>query len=168
MPSDLLVTLLEAMCARGHPPDALSRAWGEDETLIIRWRWWRTGAIRQYPYTIQRPVMMPRWRSVRAAGGGPRMPHALDDSEFWSQPVELVMPLSIALAIHGHLLLALRHPDTRDHHLRPAVVRAARRLGDLLVARGALTATELAVIEGDEARAGGLQPTEPSWTEDRR
>jgi hypothetical protein len=96
------------------------------------------------------------------------MPHPLDDAACWTQPIELVIPLGIALAMHGHLCLALRHPGTRDHPLRPAVVRAVRRLGDLLVARGALTATELATIEGDEARAGGLQPTEPAGPEDRR
>jgi hypothetical protein len=96
------------------------------------------------------------------------MPHPLDDAEFWSQPVELVIPLWIALAMHGYLLLSLRHPDTVGHHERPAVVRAVRRLGVLLVERGGLTADELAVIEGEEAQQGGLSPTEPAWREDRR
>jgi len=96
------------------------------------------------------------------------MPRDLKDAEFWSQPVELVIPLWIAMAMHGFLCLALRHPGTRDHVQRPAVVRAVRRLGDLLVARGGLTAVELAAIEGDEAQAGGLQPREPGWPEERR
>jgi len=96
------------------------------------------------------------------------MPHRLDDIAFWQQSTELVMPLWIAMAIHGYLCLALRDPRTRTDHQRPAVVRAVRRLGELLVARGGLTAVELAVIEGTEAQAGGLQPDEPGWTEDGR
>ena len=96
------------------------------------------------------------------------MPHDLEDAHFWSQPVELVIPLWIAMGMHGYLCQALRDPRTRTDHQRPAVVRAVRRLGDLLVARGGLTAVELAAIEGTEAQAGGLSPTEPSWTEDGR
>jgi hypothetical protein len=96
------------------------------------------------------------------------MPHDLQDAGFWSQPVELVIPLWIAMAIHGYLCQALCDPGTRDDFQRPAVVRAVRRLGELLVARGGLTEVELAVIEGTEAQAGGLQPTERAWREDRR
>jgi hypothetical protein len=64
------------------------------------------------------------------------MPHRLDDTDFWNDAVELVVPLWVAMAVHGYCCLGLRHPETRDNAQRPAVVRAVRRLGDLLVARG--------------------------------
>jgi hypothetical protein len=89
--------------------------------------------------------------------------HDLTDTDFWNDPVELVMPLFIAMAVHGHLCLALRHPGTQHTTLRPAVVRAVRRLGDLLVDRGALTKDELALLERVEAEEGGLSPDEPGW-----
>jgi hypothetical protein len=85
------------------------------------------------------------------------------DLEFWNAPVELVIPLWVAMGLHGYACLGLRHPGTQDSALRPAVVRAVRRLGDLLVARGAITREELAVIEQTEAEAGGLSPEEPGW-----
>jgi hypothetical protein len=47
---------------------------------------------------------------------------------------------------------------------RAATVRAVRRLGDLLVERGAITREELRQLEQVEAEAGGLQPDEPGWT----
>jgi hypothetical protein len=89
------------------------------------------------------------------------MPHALDDTAFWSQDIALHVPLYVALAMHGYLCLALRHPDTRELGNRPMAVRAVKRLGQLMVAVGALTAEELAVIERVEAEEGGLQPGEP-------
>jgi hypothetical protein len=71
------------------------------------------------------------------------MPHDLGDANFWNDAVELVVPLGIAMAMHGCCCLGLRHPDTSDHALRPHVVRAVRRLGDLLVARGKMDWTFL-------------------------
>lgn len=91
------------------------------------------------------------------------MPHDLRDVAFWNEGVDLVLPLWIAMSLHGFALLGLRHPETRDLAQRPAVVRAVRRLGDLLVARGALTREELAQLEQTEAAEGGLHHDEPGW-----
>lgn len=66
------------------------------------------------------------------------------------------------MAVHGHLCLALRHPGTRDLTTRPLVVRAVKRLGQLMVQQGAFTVEELAAIERVEAEEGGLQPDEPT------
>jgi hypothetical protein len=89
------------------------------------------------------------------------MPHRVDDAAFWEQDIALHVPLYVALAMHGHLCLALRHPGTRDTESRPMVVRAVKRLGQLFVEQGALTSDELAAIERLEAEEGGLQPDEP-------
>src|SRR5919109_563783 len=89
------------------------------------------------------------------------MPHRVDDAAFWQQDIALHVPLYVALAMHGHLCLALRHPGTREHESRPMAVRAVKRLGQLMVHVGALTAEELAAIEQIEAEEGGLQPGEP-------
>jgi hypothetical protein len=91
------------------------------------------------------------------------MPHDLTDEPFWNQAVDLVVPLWVAMAIHGYCCLGLRHPETRDNAQRPAVVRAVRRLGDLLVDRGAITREELSLLERLEAEHGGLQPDDQSW-----
>lgn len=91
------------------------------------------------------------------------MPHDFEDTPFWNDPVELVLPVWVAMALHGYACLGLRHPDTQDGAMRPAVVRAVRRLGDLLVARGAITHEELRLLERLEAEHGGLQPDEPGW-----
>jgi hypothetical protein len=91
------------------------------------------------------------------------MPHDLEDVTFWNDAVDLVVPLWVAMAIHGYCCLGLRHPDTHEGAMRPAVVRAVRRLGDLLVSRGAITREELQLLERLEAENGGLQPEEPSW-----
>lgn len=91
------------------------------------------------------------------------MPHDLSDADFWNDAVELVVPLWVAMSLHGYACLGLRHPGTHDNALRPAVVRAVRRLGDLLVARGAITRAELSILEQVEAEHGGLQPEEPGW-----
>jgi hypothetical protein len=85
------------------------------------------------------------------------MPHRVDDAAFWEQDIALHVPLYVALAMHGHLCLALRHPGTRELESRPMVVRAAKRLGQLMVAMKALSAQELAVIEKLEA-AGTRRP----------
>jgi hypothetical protein len=89
--------------------------------------------------------------------------HEFTDTAFWQEPVELVIPLWVAMSLHGFACLGLRHPGTRDHANRAATVRAVRRLGDLLVARGAITTEELAMLESVEAQEGGLQPDEPGW-----
>jgi len=91
------------------------------------------------------------------------MPHRVDDVEFWNQGIELVIPLWVAMSLHGYACLGLRHPEAQDGAMRPAVVRAVRRLGDLLVARGALRRDELALLERLEAANGGLQADEPGW-----
>jgi hypothetical protein len=70
----------------------------------------------------------------------------------------------VALAMHGFLCLALRHPGTRDNESRPMAVRAVKRLGRLMVEVGAFTPEELAAIEQLEAEEGGLQPDEPMDT----
>jgi hypothetical protein len=90
--------------------------------------------------------------------------HAYTDLSFWHQPVELVMPLWVAMSVHGVLCLGLRHPDTRGLANRAATVRAVRQLGDLLVAKGAITRARLRQLEQVEADAGGLSPDEPGWT----
>jgi hypothetical protein len=89
------------------------------------------------------------------------MPHAFEDTAFWEQEIELHIPLYVALAMHGYLCLALRHPGTRELKNRPMAVRAVKRLGQLMVATGALTREELAALEQLEAEEGGLHPDEP-------
>jgi len=92
------------------------------------------------------------------------MPHPFEDHALWQQDIELHVPLYVAMAMHGFLCLALRHPGTCDNKSRPMAVRAVKRLGSLMVAQAALTAEELADIEHTEAEAGGLQPGEPMDT----
>ena len=46
------------------------------------------------------------------------MPHNLEDAAFWSQPVELVMPLWIAMSLHGYA--SLLHVAV---HLWPCLAR---------------------------------------------
>jgi hypothetical protein len=92
------------------------------------------------------------------------MPHPCEDTAFWAQDIALHVPLYVAMAMHGYLCLALRHPGTRELSNRPVAVRAVTRLGQLFVQHGALTAEELAALEQLEAEEGGLQPDEPMDT----
>lgn len=71
------------------------------------------------------------------------------------QDIELHVPLYVAMAMLGHLCLALRHPGTRGNQTRPMVVRVVRRLGQLLVAKGALADDELEDVEQLEAQPEG-------------
>jgi hypothetical protein len=69
--------------------------------------------------------------------------------EFWTQPVQLELSLLTAMAMHGNLCLALRHPQNNGHS-RPVITAAIRALGDILVEAGALSAERVAEIEREE------------------
>jgi len=77
------------------------------------------------------------------------------DPQLWLQRVTLEGDLLTWLAVHGYLCLALRHPAMTgpSRHLVAAVVR---QLGEVLVARGALTAAELAEVSRGEAADDGF------------
>jgi len=82
------------------------------------------------------------------------MPHS--DEAVWMQRITLELNLLTIMALHGNLCLALRHPANRgpSTHLVAAVVR---QLGEVLLARGALTAAELADVYAVEAEEGGCR-----------
>lgn len=69
--------------------------------------------------------------------------------EFWQQTVLLQVDLLTAMAIHGNLLLSLRHPANNGMS-RVCVEAAVRTLGLLLIEAGALTGDRWAAIERDE------------------
>lgn len=83
------------------------------------------------------------------------MPSA--DPAVWLQRITLNMSLYQALALHGHLLLSLRHPGAwAPGPTREAVEDAVAILSRMLVHRGGLTDTELRRCFAVEAEAGGM------------
>jgi len=73
----------------------------------------------------------------------------------WMQHVTRELNLLTIMAIHGNLCLALRHPANRGPSTQ-LVAAVVRQLGEVLVARGALTAAELAEVYAVEAKEDGF------------
>ena len=78
------------------------------------------------------------------------------DETVWRKHVTLELSLLTVMAVHGNLCLALRHPANRGPSTR-LVVALVRQLGEFLVARGALTAAELAEVYAVESAEGGFR-----------
>lgn len=78
------------------------------------------------------------------------------DETVWRQHVTLELNVLTVMAIHGNLCLALRHPANRGPSTR-LVAAVVHQLGELLVARGALTAAELAEVYAVETEEGGFR-----------
>lgn len=93
-----------------------------------------------------------------------------DDPEFWKhiivnggkiwtegfQLTFLFTPLNL-MALHGFLCLALRHPGTKDHPCRHAIVELVKQIGITLIDIGVLTPEQLTQIEKTEAEATDLK-----------
>jgi len=77
------------------------------------------------------------------------------DETVWRQRVTLDLNLLTIMAIHGNLCLALRHPANSGPSTQ-LVAAVVRQLGEVLVARRALTAAELAEVYAVEAKADGF------------
>lgn len=75
--------------------------------------------------------------------------------DYWLRP--LIIPVTtntlIAMAVHGALCLALRHPSFKGRS-RKMVVEFTKSLGRWLVQAGALTSEQLRITERKEAREG--------------
>ena len=75
--------------------------------------------------------------------------------DFWMKP--LILPVTTntltAMAVHGALCLALRHPQFKGQS-RQMVVEFTKSLGEWLVTAGALTPEQLRSAERLEAREG--------------
>lgn len=79
-----------------------------------------------------------------------------NDPDFWNRLMEFRLyasPIEL-LAIHGFLLLALRHPGTKDHELRSSIIRLVKHMGEQLVMQGSLTTDALREIQGTEVEEG--------------
>jgi hypothetical protein len=91
--------------------------------------------------------------------------------DFWLRPI--IIPVTTdtltAMAVHGALCLALRHPHFKGRS-RKFVVEFTRSLGKWLVTAGALTPEQLASAEQLEAKQGSkdLQEGEIPLEELRR
>lgn len=92
-----------------------------------------------------------------------------DDPEFWKpifvnghnwteqfQITFVFNPLNL-MAMHGFLCLALRHPGTKDHACRSAIVELVKQIGRTLIDLGVLTPEQLTQIEKIEAEATDLK-----------
>ncbi|HWQ96305.1 MAG TPA: hypothetical protein VN368_02920 [Candidatus Methylomirabilis sp.] len=78
-----------------------------------------------------------------------------NNPQFWTRELEInfvTNPLNL-MALHGFLCLALRHPGTRDHSCRSAIVQVVKQIGKTLVELGALSPEQLTQIEKIEAEA---------------
>lgn len=75
--------------------------------------------------------------------------------KYWLKP--LIIPISTntltAMAVHGALCLALRHPNFRGR-TRKFVIEFTKSLGEWLVTAGALAPEQLAAAEQLEAEEG--------------
>ena len=75
--------------------------------------------------------------------------------DYWLKP--LIIPVTTntltAMAVHGALCLALRHPQFRGQS-REFVVEFTKSLGEWLVTAGALTPEQLVNAQQLEAREG--------------
>jgi hypothetical protein len=79
------------------------------------------------------------------------------DAAVWQQRVALNLSLFQALALHAHLLLALRHPGAAEPGLtRETVEETVAVLSRLLLHHGALTAAEVRDCFTVEAGAHGM------------
>jgi hypothetical protein len=80
-----------------------------------------------------------------------------EDPAVWQQRVALNMSLFQVMAVHGHLLLALRHPGAQAPGLtREAVEDTVAILSRMLVAYGGLTEAELRYVIGVEQPMGSF------------
>jgi hypothetical protein len=66
--------------------------------------------------------------------------------------IEIETELLVWLAVHGNLVLALRHPDNRGPS-RALVKRFAAHLLEILVAHELLSQEEAAAVEQEQAAA---------------
>jgi hypothetical protein len=78
------------------------------------------------------------------------------DPDFWLREHKytfLFNSLNL-MALHGFLCLALRHPGTKDHACRPAIVGIVKEIGMILVDLGALTPDALMEVQRVEVEEG--------------
>jgi hypothetical protein len=83
----------------------------------------------------------------------------MNSGKIWTEDFQitfLLNPLNL-MALHGFLCLALRHPVTKDHACRPAIVEMVKQIGITLVDLGVLTPEQLTQIEKTEAEARNLK-----------
>jgi len=74
------------------------------------------------------------------------------DPEFWRQTAMMNFDLITVLALHGAVVLALRHPGMKGS-TRDVLGRAVAQMEQLLVARGALTPEQVAEAHRVEEEA---------------
>jgi hypothetical protein len=60
------------------------------------------------------------------------------DPAFWSRPVFLNIDVFTLLVLHGHLCLALRHPENQGRP-RDVALEVVKQFGAQLVEHGAIT-----------------------------
>lgn len=78
------------------------------------------------------------------------------DPAFWLRQFQITFlfaPISL-MALHGFLCLALRHPSTRTHDCRLAIVLLVKQIGETLVDMGALTPDTLREVQRIEVEEG--------------
>lgn len=76
--------------------------------------------------------------------------------ELFAKRFQVDADLLTWMAIHGFLCLALRHPKTKGHSMRPTVLDVIRRLEEELVREGVLDPKIVAEIHRVEAEEGSL------------
>lgn len=83
----------------------------------------------------------------------------MNSDKIWTEDFQitfLLNPLNL-MALHGFLCLALRHPGTKDHACRPAIVEMVKQIGITLVDLGVMTPEQLTQIEKTETEARNLK-----------
>ncbi len=83
-----------------------------------------------------------------------------ENPQFWLKEVTINLNVITLLAVHGNLLLALRHPENLGQ-TRAIVLNFAKQIGEQLVILGAITPEQLEEAYEVESEAGTPELLDP-------
>lgn len=89
----------------------------------------------------------------------PICPECLSGKDAMDKPIGIMSDGLTWVAVHGNLLLALRHPDNKGAS-RKLVIQFTKRLGEILEQEGAVTPNILRHTYRLEAEAGNKEFTQ--------
>ncbi len=76
--------------------------------------------------------------------------HNTDDRSFWESRIAIEMSIVQAMALHGNICLAMRHPQNNNQLIRNLMMQVIYEIGGMLVRTGALTEDERNYAERTE------------------